>query len=73
MKEFAERLREQYRKSVHVLSATMAGDTGITATSLSAYMNDRKTPALDVAVKIARTLDVSIGLVVWGRHCDNTM
>lgn len=60
MKEFAERLRE-VQKQRKWTQREMAGHIGITVTSLSAYMNDRKTPALDVAVKIARALDVSIG------------
>ena len=60
VKEFAERLRE-VQKQRKWTQREMAGHIGITVTSLSAYMNDRKTPALDVAVKIARALDVSIG------------
>lgn len=60
MKEFAERLRE-VQKQRKWTQREMAGRIGITVTSLSAYMNDRKTPALDVSVKIAKALDVSIG------------
>lgn len=69
MKEFAERLRE-VQKQRKWTQREMAGHIGITATSLSAYMNDRKTPALDVAVKIARALDVSIGWLCGEEEAD---
>ena len=49
MKEFAERLRE-VQKQRKWTQREMAGHIGITVTSLSAYMNDRKTPALDVSI-----------------------
>lgn len=69
VKEFAERLRE-VQKQRKWTQREMAGHIGITATSLSAYMNDRKTPALDVAVKIARALDVSIGWLCGEEEAD---
>lgn len=60
MKKFAERLQEA-QKQRGLSQKEMAKMIGITPASLSAYMRDAKTPALDIAVKIANALGVSIG------------
>lgn len=60
MKEFAERLQE-LQKQRGLTQKAMAEMIGIMPASLSAYMKGTKTPALDIAVKIANALGVSIG------------
>lgn len=60
MKEFADRLQE-IQKQRGLSQKAMAEMIGITSASLSAYMRDAKTPALDIALKIANALGVSIG------------
>ena len=60
MKEFAERLQE-IQKQRGLTQKAMAEMIGIMPASLSAYMKGTKTPALDIAVKIANALGVSIG------------
>lgn len=72
MKEFSERLRT-IQKERDISQHTMAEMTGITATSISAYINDRKTPALDVAVKIAKTFGVSMDWLCGGDTATKTI
>lgn len=60
MKEFAERLkRVQNQKGI--TQKELAQMLGISPGSLSSYMRDAKTPALDVACDIAKKLNVPIG------------
>lgn len=46
--------------------AKLAKETGISAASLSAYENDKKTPGLQTLAKIAEALDVSIDRLYYG-------
>lgn len=60
MKNFAERLKEIQRQK-GMTQREMADFLELSPTTMSAYMRDAKTPALDVAYAIAQKLNVPIG------------
>lgn len=60
MKEFAERLK-QIQKQKGITQKELALRLGLSQATMSAYIRDAKTPALDLACDIAKKLNVSIG------------
>lgn len=60
MKEFAEQL-QAIQKQMGITQKKMAEIIGIGQNTLSAYMHDKKTPTLEIAMQISRALKVPIG------------
>lgn len=59
MEEISKKLRE-YRAGLNATQREMAEKIGISSASLSAYESGSKTPPLDIAIRIADTLNVSL-------------